>query len=245
MKHWFIKCSYCYIIIERIGNEGIGMPSSILLLEDDIQLSDTVKQFLEMKGYNVHVAYDGYQAEEIVYEKCIDLMLLDVKVPLMNGFDVLKHVRAEGKETPTIFITSLNSVADVEKGFAVGCDDYIRKPFSLKELLVRVESLLKRTFGTHRDKIFLEEGLFFDTKELILIQNGKKIPLKTKEFTLLSLFLKHPNELINYETINNTLWTYDESPSSGSLRTYIKRIRAVIGKEKIETIKNVGYRFVT
>lgn len=228
-----------------IENEGICMPSSILLLEDDIQLSDTVKQFLEIKGYNVHVAYDGYQAEEIAYEKHIDLMLLDVKVPLMNGFDVLKNVRAEGKETPTIFITSLNSVEDVEKGFSVGCDDYIRKPFSLKELLVRVESLLKRTFGTHSDKILLEEGLFFDTKELILIKDEKKIPLKTKEFTLLSLFLKHPNELINYETINKTLWAYDELPSSGSLRTYIKRIRAVIGKEKIETIKNVGYRFVT
>ena len=228
-----------------IKNEGICMPSSILLLEDDIQLSDTVKQFLEIKGYNVHVAYDGYQAEEIAYEKHIDLMLLDVKVPLMNGFDVLKNVRAEGNETPTIFITSLNSVEDVEKGFSVGCDDYIRKPFSLKELLVRIESLLKRTFGIHSDKILLEEGLFFDTKELILIKDEKKIPLKTKEYTLLSLFLKHPNELINYETINKALWAYDELPSSGSLRTYIKRIRAVIGKEKIETIKNVGYRFVT
>jgi DNA-binding response OmpR family regulator len=136
-------------------------------------------------------------------------------------------------------------VENVEKGFDVGCDDYIRKPFALKELLVRVESLLKRTFGTHTEKIELDEGLFFDTKELLLIQDEKRVPLKTKELKLLSLFLQHVNELVTYEKINSALWEYDEEPSSGSLRTYIKTLRATIGKEKIETIKNIGYRFVS
>jgi len=220
------------------------MTASILLLEDDIQLNDTVKQFLKLKGYKVYVAYDGLQAEEIAYEKHIDLMLLDVKVPYINGFDFLKKIRREGKETPVIFITSLNSVEDVEKGFTLGCDDYIRKPFALKELLVRVESLLKRTFGTHEEFIDLGEGIVFDIKELQLSKNGKKIALKTKELKLISLFLQHPNELLEYEKINETLWEYDEVPSAGSLRTYIKTIRASIGKEKVETIKNIGYRFV-
>ena len=220
------------------------MTTSILLLEDDIQLNDTVKQFLELKGYTVYVVYDGLQAEEIAYEKHIDLMLLDVKVPHLNGFDFLKNIRTEGNETPAIFITSLNSVEDVEKGFSLGCDDYIRKPFALKELLVRVESLLKRTFGTHDESISLGEGIVFDIKELVLSKYGEKIALKTKELKLLSLFLQHPNELLEYEKINETLWEYDEVASSGSLRTYIKTIRASIGKEKIETIKNIGYRFV-
>ncbi len=220
------------------------MTATILLLEDDIQLSDTVKQFLELKGYAVCVAYDGLQAEEIVYEKHIDLMLLDVKVPHMSGFDFLKYVRAEGKETPAIFITSLNAVEDVEKGFSLGCDDYIRKPFALKELLVRVESLLKRTFGTHDEQVDLGEGLLFDVKALTLTKNKERIPLKTKELKLLSLFLQHQNELVNYDSIHEALWGYDEEPSAGSLRTYIKTLRAAQGKEKIETIKNVGYRFV-
>ncbi|HIQ46152.1 MAG TPA: response regulator transcription factor [Sulfurovum sp.] len=220
------------------------MTATILLLEDDIQLSDTVKQFLELKGYAVEVAYDGLQAEEIVYEKHIDLMLLDVKVPHVSGFDFLKSVRAEGKETPAIFITSLNAVEDVEKGFALGCDDYIRKPFALKELLVRVESLLKRNFGTHEVQVDLGEGLFFDLKELTLTKNEERIPLKTKELKLLSLFLRHQNELVNYDTINEALWEYNEEPSAGSLRTYIKTLRAALGKEHIETIKNIGYRFV-
>lgn len=220
------------------------MTPTILLLEDDIQLSDTVKQFLELKGYCVVVAYDGLQAEEIAYENSIDLMLLDVKVPYMSGFDFLKTLRQKGIETPAMFITSLNSVEDVEKGFSLGCDDYIRKPFALKELLVRVESLLKRSYGTHDILVTLEEGLVFDIKELLLTQDGEKIALKTKELKLLSLFLQHPNERLDYDKINEVLWTYDEEPSAGSLRTYVKRLRAVIGKEKIETIKNIGYRFV-
>jgi DNA-binding response OmpR family regulator len=220
------------------------MTQTLLLLEDDIQLSDTVKQFLEFKGYEVHCAYDGLQAQDIAYEKHIDLMLLDVKVPYVNGFEFLKTMRSQGSEIPAVFITSLNSVEDVEQGFTAGCDDYIRKPFALKELLVRVESLLKRTFGTHEDKIELGKGLVFDTKELLLTLNNHRVSLKTKELKLLALFLQHPNELLSYEKINEALWNYDEDPSSGSLRTYIKTLRSAIGKEKIETIKNVGYRFV-
>jgi len=220
------------------------MTPTILLLEDDIQLSDTVKQFLELKGYKVFVAYDGLQAEEIAYENSIDLMLLDVKVPQVSGFDFLKLLRQKGVETPAMFITSLNSVEDVEKGFSLGCDDYIRKPFALKELLVRVESLLKRSYGTHDTMVTLEEGLVFDIKESLLTQEGKKVALKTKELKLLALFLQHPNERLDYTKINETLWHYEEEPSAGSLRTYVKRLRAVIGKEKIETIKNIGYRFV-
>ncbi len=220
------------------------MTPTLLLLEDDLQLSDTVKHFLELKGYEVYCAYDGLQAQDIVYEKHIDLMLLDVKVPYINGFEFLKSVRSEGKEIPAIFITSLHSTEDVEQGFASGCDDYIRKPFALKELLVRVESLLKRTFGTHDDKIELKEGLVFDTKELLLIQDEQKVSLKTKELKLLAFFLQHSNELLEYEKIFEALWEYGEEPSPGSLRTYIKTLRAAIGKEKIETIKNIGYRFV-
>ena len=221
------------------------MLQTLLVLEDDLQLSDTIKQFLELKGYEVYCAYDGLQAQDIVYEKRIDLMLLDVKVPLLNGFEFLKSLRAEGKDIPAIFITSLNSVEDVEKGFDVGCDDYIRKPFALKELLVRVESLMKRTYSTHEDTIELDKGLVFNIKELLLTKDKQRVPLKTKELKLLSLFLQNPNELVSYEKINEALWEYDEEPSSGSLRTYIKTLRSVIGKEKIETIKNIGYRFVS
>lgn len=220
------------------------MIATILLLEDDQQLSDTVKQFLQYHGYEVLCAYDGLQAQDIAYEKQINLMLLDVKVPHQNGFEFLKTLRDKGVQTPAIFITSLNSVEDVTCGFDIGCDDYIRKPFALKELLVRVEALLKRRYGTHGEKLDLGDGLFFDIKATLLTKNNQRVPLKTKEAKLLSLFLEYPNELLNYDKIFERLWEYDEEPSAGSLRSYVKTVRSFLGKDNIETIKNVGYRFV-
>lgn len=220
------------------------MTTRILLLEDDQQLSDTVKQFLTYHGYEVLCAYDGLQAQNLIYEKHIDLMLLDVKVPHQNGFDFLQIVRDKNIQTPAIFITSLNSVDDVTRGFDIGCDDYIRKPFALKELLARIEGLLKRRFGTHDEKINLGDGFFFDIKENILTKNNQRIALKNKEAKLITLFLEYPNELLTYDKIFERLWDYDEEPSAGSLRSYVNTARSFLGKANIETIKNVGYRFV-
>jgi len=217
---------------------------NILLLEDDVQLSDTIKQFLEYSGYNVFPAYDTLQAKDIVYENSIDLMLLDVKVPYQNGFEFLQELRNDENSTPAIFITSLNSVDDVTKGFDIGCDDYIRKPFALKELLVRVEASLKRNFGTTQNQIDLGNDYSFDIKGQYLLHENKQISLKSKETKLLRLFLKYPNELLSYERIFEVLWSYDEEPSQGSLRAYINTLRHIFGKKRIETIKHQGYRYV-
>ncbi len=220
------------------------MKATILLLEDDMQLNDTIRQFLQFKGYEVVSAYDGLQAEELLYEKRVDLMLLDVKVPHIDGFTLLKKIRNSCSKIPAIFITSLHSVEDVETGFASGCDDYMRKPFSLKELSVRIESLLRRSFGSHQEIIKIGDGCTFDSVKMQLYCNGEKVALKTKELKLLALFLRHENRLIEYAEIYDALWEYDEEPSIGALRTYIKSLRAVIGKTRIETVKNSGYRFV-
>jgi DNA-binding response OmpR family regulator len=193
------------------------MQRKILLLEDDLQLNDTVKQFLEHHHYIVVAAYDAHQAKDRLYEEHVDLMLLDIKVPYQNGFDLLNELRTEGNTTPAIFITSLHSVEDVTRGFDAGCDDYIRKPFALKELLVRIESQLKRLYGTREDQIDLGRGLQFNLKEFQLILHGEVLPLKTKEVKLLSLLLEHPNELLSYDKIFEALWNYDEEPSGRSL----------------------------
>jgi len=164
------------------------MAQTILLLEDDVQLSDTIEQFLVAQGYQVFCAYDGLQAEELAYEKRIDMMLLDVRVPYQNGFIFLKKLRGEGCKIPAVFITSLNSVEDVTEGFDVGCDDYIRKPFALKELLVRIESLLKRRYGIYNDKIDLGNELLFDIKNNLLTHKNQRVSLKTKEQNYLHCF---------------------------------------------------------
>lgn len=218
--------------------------TNILLLEDDVQLSETIKQFLEHSGYRVFPAYDAFEAKDILYEKSIDLMLLDVKVPNQSGFDFLKEQRDSGDTTPAIFITSLNAVDDVTKGFDVGCDDYIRKPFALKELLVRVESLIKRHYGTKDNRVDLGDGYWFDIKGVFLEKDGQKVALKTKESKLISLFIKYPNELLTYERIYEALWDFDETPSQGSLRSYVNTLRNLLGKDSIETIKQTGYRYV-
>jgi DNA-binding response OmpR family regulator len=219
--------------------------ATLLLLEDDISLNKTLESFLTINGFKVLTAYDGESALDLIYENSVDLILIDVKVPKLNGFEFLKEIRKEDKKVPAIFITSLNSVDDVEKGFNIGCDDYIKKPFELKELLLRINSLLNRVYGVYNNTIKIDDSLSFNLKEQTIFRGDERISLKTKEAKLLALFLKHKDELIDYELINRTLWSFEQEPSNGALRTYIKNLRAILGKDRIETVKNVGYRFVS
>jgi DNA-binding response OmpR family regulator len=217
---------------------------NILLLEDDLPLHQTIKQFLEHIGYRVLGAFDAFEAKDIIYEHSIDLMLLDIKVPYQNGFDLLSEIREGGDKTSAIFITSLNSVDDVTRGFDVGCDDYIRKPFALRELQARIDVLLRRNYDTYKNQIELKSGYLFNIDTSLLYHNNKRVSLRAKEIKLLTLFLKNPNRLLSYEEIFRLLWEYDETPSVGSLRAYINTIRHILGKKEIETVKHVGYRYV-
>lgn len=218
----------------------------IFLLEDDSNLNDTIVDFLESNNYLVDSAFDGEEASDLLYENSYDLLLLDVNVPKMNGFELLKEARENGVKAPAIFITSLNSINDLEEGFESGCDDYIRKPFELKELLIRVETLLKREFF-HQNKTFIEisEHIQYDIKNNELVVDEKHINLGNKEAKLLKLFMQHIDEIVPHEVIFQSLWDYDEEPSDTSLRTYIKNLRKVIGKDCIESVKKQGYKFIT
>ena len=220
--------------------------SKILLLEDDANLNETICEFLEEQGYEVVTTYDGFEAEEKLYESKYDLLLLDVNTPNINGFDLLKEARDNKVVAPAIFITSLNSVNDLERGFKSGCDDYIRKPFSLKELKIRVETLLRRGFfHDTKEYIQISDTVSYDIHNNELIIDGKIISLGHKEAKLLKLFMKNEGEVINHDRIYNHLWDFDEEPSDTALRTYIKNLRKLIGKESIVSIKKQGYKFTT
>ncbi len=218
--------------------------SRIFLLEDDTNLSETIEEFLEEKGFDVDTAYSGDEAEDKLYERRYDLLLLDVNVPEVNGFDLLKSARSQGIETPAIFITSLDTLENLEEGYESGADDYIRKPFALKELLLRIESLLKRNFS-HKDspRIEIAPGISFDSVGSVLYKDDTPVSLQPKELALLKLFLSRSGEVIEHESIFEHLWNYDETPSESSLRTYIKNLRKIIGKDKIVSIKRYGYRY--
>jgi DNA-binding response OmpR family regulator len=219
--------------------------SKILLLEDDANLNETVTEFLQEKGHDVVSVYDGYEAQEKLYESKYDLLLFDVNTPGMNGFELLKEAREGDVVAPAIFITSLDSVDDLEKGFESGCDDYIRKPFALKELQIRVETLLKRAFyHESKDSIAISKDIAYDIKNNELTIKGETVSLGHKESMLLKLFMKNEDEVIVHERIYKHLWDFDEEPSDTALRTYIKNLRKVIGKERIVSIKKQGYKFI-
>ncbi len=220
--------------------------SKILLLEDDANLNETVTEFLEEQGYEVVSVYDGYEAQEKLYESKYDLLLLDINVPGIDGLELLKESREEGVVAPAIYITSMDSVDDLEKGFNSGCDDYIRKPFALKELHIRVETLLKRSFfHESKDLIQISENIDYNVKNNELVIDGESTSLGNKESKLLKLFMKAEGEIISHERIYGHLWDFDEEPSDTALRTYIKNLRKIIGKERIVSIKKQGYKLST
>lgn len=218
--------------------------SRLLFLEDDPNLSESVSEYLEEQGYEVICAYDIPTAEDLVYEQTFDLLLLDVNVPGGDGFSFLKASREGGNTTPAIFITSRNGMEDLEEGFLSGADDYLRKPYALKELLLRIQTILKRTFFHHpNEQISLRDGITYDIANQSLMIDGRLHPLQLKEHKLLKLFLQHRGELLTHERITEHLWEYDEIPSDGSLRTYIKTLRHLLGKDAIVSHKRLGYQF--
>jgi two-component system OmpR family response regulator len=209
-------------------------------------LNETVCDYLTSKGYEVVALFDGESALSTIYEQRFDLLILDVNVPGIDGFELLKEVRGMEVSTPAIYITSLNSMIDLESGFDAGCDDYIRKPFALKELELRVETLLKREFyHLKEDHITINDQISYDPSSDQLHIKGERVSLNNKDAKLLKLFLQHQDETLTHEQIYQYLWEYDEQVSESALRTYIKNLRKLLGKDRIVSIKKLGYRFTT
>lgn len=217
--------------------------TTILLLEDDPVLNEIIFEHLEEQGYSVLRAYSASEAEDLLYENSCDLMLLDVKLPGASGFEFLEHARLGGNETPAIFITSLNTVDDLSQGFNAGCDDYLRKPFELKELVIRVEALLKRRFfHKTQEAIELKNGVQFFVEANRVVTTDGEFSLPPKEFELLKLLAENRGKVVSKELVNDRLWGYDEEPSEMSLRTHLKNLRKIIGYDAIDTLRGVGYR---
>lgn len=214
---------------------------NILLLEDDVILSEILSEHLSEKGYLVSCAYDGEEAYEKIMKKRYDFMLFDVNVPLLNGFELLKLLREQYINIPTIFITSLDSAVDLKKGFDLGCDDYLKKPFDLIELDARINYLIK-THNLSSTHIVIDATSYLDKLTHTLVKEGKKIKLSKKDFEIIEYFLSQKDKIISHAELAANIWIDSEVPNDATLRTYIKNIRAHLGKDFITTIKGVGYR---
>ncbi len=212
----------------------------ILLLEDDKILSETLSELLESEGYSVTLVTNGDDALESTYSHEFEIMLFDVNVPGINGFELLKILREADNTTPCIFLTSLNDIASLSKGFEVGADDYIKKPFDFDELLVRMRSLLRKSFSAKSDEVQYKNFIYkISTNELL--DDGSLVLFTPLEQKLLSIFFKRIGETITKQELLYELDSVNES-SEGALRVYITKLRKV-GLE-IQTIKGVGYRLV-
>jgi DNA-binding response OmpR family regulator len=217
----------------------------ILLLEDDIILSEIIEEFLSSLGYKIVCSYDGLDASELAYAESFDLLLLDVEVPSIDGFEFLQNLREENINTPAIFITSLNTTKDLQKGFDVGCDDYIKKPFELSELEIRINNI-KRLYKIESDVSFkFSDDISYEFSKQIVINDQKELTLAQKEIKILEYFIKNKNKLISVDELIVNVWGYDESPTNATIRTYIKNIRKVIGENFLITVKGMGYRLET
>lgn len=212
----------------------------ILLLEDDIVLQEIIEEFLEELNYSVSAFYDGESALASISNDSYDLLLLDVNVPKINGFEILSYLRDIGNQTPTIYITSLSSIKDLQKGFSLGADDYLKKPFDLEELEVRIEHIIK--IYNLQDSIKIGD-IYFKPQYNTLLIDGKDILIRKKESAVLEYFIHHQNRVVSCDELIENLWHNDTAPTDSTIRTYIKNIRRVLGKDYISNIKGEGYRF--
>lgn len=215
----------------------------ILLLEDDLILNEIIEEHLIEQNYTVTSVFNGLQAEEMLYANTYDLLILDVNVPNINGFELLKTLRLHHIMTPAIFITSLNRIDDIEQGFESGCDDYIKKPFALKELDLRIMNI-RRLFKIESSNcITISNNISIDVNNLCIQSDDTSTNITVKELEVLMYLIKNEENIVSIEQICSNVWSYDESPSNATIRTYIKNIRKILGDDFIVNIRGVGYRF--
>lgn len=210
----------------------------ILLAEDDTILGETIVDILEEKNFNVTWVKDGKNAIEKSFESKYDLYLFDINIPFVSGFELLNDLRQSGDETPTIFITALVDINSLQKGFDIGADDYIKKPFDEEELIIRINTQIKKSFKSHNN-ILKYKDLQYDISSKILTKDEEIIHLTPSESELLELFLKNLGKIISKDELLFSLKN-GELGSDASLRVQISKLKK-IGLE-VSNIRAVGYR---
>ena len=216
----------------------------ILLLEDDPLLSKILSKHLSL-DYEVTSVYNGNSALETVEEQKFDLLILDSNVPGITGLELIKELRSYNDTTPIIMITAYQDTLHLKKAFTHGCNDYIKKPFELDELDMRIANIT-RTFNIEQNQLIqISKEILFDALNNQIIKNNTLFSLAKKESELLNYLATNRTRTISKEELTQNLWTYETMPSDATLRVYIRNLRALIGKESIETIRGMGYRLVS
>lgn len=223
-----------------------GSIGKILIVDDDENICDVIKMYVESAGYSTRVCHDGKSAEEVFLEYKPELVLLDIMLPHIDGIDVLKWIRRDS-ETPVIMLTAKGETFDKVLGLELGADDYIVKPFEPKELLARVKAVLRRYNMDNDNKEVLEfEDMVIDVNSYNVIYNGEEIKMPPKEFELLYYLASNKNRVFTREQLLCEVWGYDYPGDSRTVDVHVKRLREKLQggpNWQIETVWGVGYKF--
>lgn len=214
----------------------------ILIAEDETRISAFIARGLESAGYLTQVVEDGAEALDVALSGDVDLVLLDVGLPSMDGFEVLHHLRGHGSGIPVIILTARSSTRDTVDGLDAGANDYMPKPFKFDELLARVRSRLRENVSaatiavTHGDVIL-------DVLARRATVAGREIDLSAREFALAEQFLRHPRQVLSREQLLSRVWGMDFDPGSNVVDVYVRYLRGKFGHERISTVRGAGYRW--
>ena len=216
----------------------------ILLAEDEADLNNVVTRYLKKNGYIVDSVLDGEEALDYLEYGEYDLVILDIMMPKVDGFEVIKKLRNKGNHTSVLMLTARDSADDKVKGLDLGADDYIVKPFDFNELLARIRAVVRRKYGNSSNKLVIGD-LILDTSEKSVTRAGKQIELTGKEYEVLEYLMQSKNRILSREQIKEHVWDFDYEGDSNIIDVLIKNIRKKIdiedGKQIIYTKRGLGY----
>lgn len=222
----------------------------ILLVDDETELSEPLSRILRQEGYQVDIADNGAVGRDLALKNQYDLLILDWMLPHKSGLEICREVRSHSLTTPVLFLTAKDTVDDRVDGLDAGADDYLVKPFELRELLARVRALLRRstleTDNNNSDRLKVAD-LELDLQNQVAYRRDQAIALSEKEIKLLKYFMQHPDRLLTHEEIYSYLWQAEEQPSSNVLAALVRLLRRKIEikgeTQLIHTVYGKGYRF--
>ncbi|MFW6598216.1 response regulator transcription factor [Propionibacteriaceae bacterium Y2011] len=216
------------------------MPA-ILIADDEPRIASFIQKGLKSAGYATTVASTGPEALEYALSGEFDLMLLDIGMPGMDGFEVLKALRGQGSRLPVIILTARDSVTDTVAGLEGGADDYMSKPFRFEELLARTRIRLVEPTGD-QDTVLTAGKLSLDLRTRELAVDDRRVELSAREFSLLETFMRHRGQVLSRTQLLSQVWGYDFDPGSNVVDVYVRYLRNKIGADQILTVRGAGYR---
>lgn len=214
----------------------------ILIAEDEPRISAFVQRGLEAAGYATVVVDDGERALDIALDGEIDLVLLDVGLPTLDGFEVLRHLRGQGSAVPVIMLTARSSTRDTVEGLDAGANDYVPKPFKFDELLARVRSRLRENASTGSIAV-VHADVTLDMLTRRANVGGREVELSAREFALAEQFLRNPGQVLSREQLLSRVWGMDFDPGSNVVDVYVRYLRGKLGADHIATVRGAGYRW--